>query len=91
MKRCFGNWEFKNLGPNALKHGRQADWTDCGILVANTIAHDIYGGEIWTTKHKTFAQVRWFVNLCDAHLKDVCLCCYDLLVLILTLPSGKYE
>ena len=70
LKQRFGA-KFKDIG-NQLEHGRQEDWTDCGIVSANTAAHELFGGEaLWAVETKQLERVAWFVKLCRAHIDDV--------------------
>lgn len=68
MKR-FGK-PFKNTG-DSLAHGRQEDFTDCGMLTANTAAHNIFNDELWTKDRKNVERARWFITLSEAHIKEV--------------------
>jgi len=52
-------------------HGRQEDFTDCGILAANTAAHDIFNDQIWTPETKPVERMKWFLALARIHMKDV--------------------
>ena len=61
---------YKELG-DSLEHGCQNDWTDCGILSANTAAHEIFEDELWTAKTKQFERGKWFVTLITKHMKEV--------------------
>jgi hypothetical protein len=65
----FGD-TYKNTG-NSLSHGDQDDFTDCGILAANTAAHDIFGDSLWNPDTKGLHRVHWFVRLSEAHIKYV--------------------
>lgn len=49
-KERFGS-KFSILG-DELKHGNQNNWTDCGIVAANTAAQKIFGSVIWTDSRK---------------------------------------
>lgn len=69
LKARFGR-EFTKL-ENSLEHGRQDDYTSCGILASNTVAHDVFGDEIWTCEKKFLERVKWFVILSEAHINDV--------------------
>lgn len=70
LKHRFGE-KFKDIG-NQLEHGRQEDWTDCGIVSVNTAAHELFRGEaLWTVEKKQLERVAWFVKLCRAHIDDV--------------------
>ena len=69
LKARFGK-EFKDLG-DSLEHGLQDDYTSCGILTSNTVAHDVFGDEIWTCENKFLERVKWFVILSEAHINDV--------------------
>lgn len=70
LKHRFGT-TFKNVG-NQLEHGKQEDWTDCGIVSANTAAREIFRDEpLWTVEKKQLERVAWFVKLCQAHIDDV--------------------
>jgi hypothetical protein len=70
IKHRFGE-KFKDVG-NQLEHGKQEDWTDCGIISANTAAHELFSDEaVWTVEKKQHERVAWFVKLCRAHIKDV--------------------
>jgi hypothetical protein len=42
LKHRFGK-TFKVIG-NQLEHGKQ-DWTDCGVISANTAAHEVFRDE----------------------------------------------
>lgn len=61
---------YKDVG-DSLEHGRQNDWTDCGILTANTAAREIFEDELWTGKTKQFERGKWFVTLTSKHLEEV--------------------
>lgn len=70
LKCRFGE-KFKDIG-NQLGHGKQEDWTDCGIVSANTAAHELFRDEeLWTVEKKQLERVAWFVKLCRAHIDDV--------------------
>lgn len=69
LKQIFGK-EFKNTS-DSLQHGKQDNFTDCGILAANTAAHNIFGDDIWTNEIKSLARVEWFRILGISHIKDV--------------------
>lgn len=67
----FGT-HFKDLGDN-LAHGKQEDFTDCGILCANTAACEIFEGkEIWRQDIKGQERAKWFLTLAKKHMKEVC-------------------
>jgi hypothetical protein len=70
LKYHFGE-KFKDLG-NHLEHGKQDDWTDCGIISVNTAAYEIFRDEVlWTVRRKQHEYVTWFLKLCRAHIDDV--------------------
>jgi len=64
------NKVFKELG-DELTHGKQEDGTECGILTANTIAHEVFRDTLWTTGRKEVERVGWFNALTDVHIADV--------------------
>lgn len=70
-KKTFGV-EYKNKG-DALVHGNQNNYTDCGILAANTVAHDIFGDELWVPGNQTLERLRWFLCLGNLHIEHVCI------------------
>lgn len=62
---------FKDQG-NTLSHGIQRDFTDCGILCANTAAREIFENEIlWKPKRKRLERVVWFNTLVKKHIDEV--------------------
>lgn len=56
---------------DSLEHGHQNDWTDCGILTANTAAREIFEDELWTENKKQYERGKWFVTLVSKHIKEV--------------------
>ena len=62
--------EFKDCG-DTLNHGFQIDVTDCGILAANTAAHDVFNDVVWTVERKIEERVQWFLTLSKAHMCEV--------------------
>jgi hypothetical protein len=56
---------------NQLEHGLQDDGTSCGILAANTAAHEVFDDPLWMVKRKAAERVGWFVALSEIHMKDV--------------------
>ena len=69
IKKRFGD-TYKDAG-NSLSHGEQDDFTDCGILAANTAAHDIFGDSLWNPDTKGLHRVHWFVRLSETHIEYV--------------------
>lgn len=69
LKRRFGK-EFKSTG-DSLAHGDQEDFTDCGILMTNTAAHDMFDDTLWTYERKAIERANWFIRLSKAHIEDV--------------------
>lgn len=69
LKKRFGK-EFEVTG-DSLGHGNQEDGTDCGILAANTAAHDIFGDKLWTVGQKMLQRAQWFVKLSTSHMDEV--------------------
>ena len=69
LKKRFGS-TYKNAG-DMLLHGDQDNFTDCGILAANTAAHDILADKVWSPEMKALHRVTWFVNLSEAHIDYV--------------------
>ena len=55
-----------------LLHGDQDNFMDCGILAANTAAHDIFADKVWSPEMKALHRVTWFVNLSETHIDYVC-------------------
>ena len=78
------NRAFKELG-DKLQHGDQEDYTDCGILAANTAACELFEDEeIWTPKRKVLERVTWFNKLVEKHISEVNIIVYTLCKPILT-------
>ncbi|GLB42721.1 hypothetical protein LshimejAT787_1201700 [Lyophyllum shimeji] len=69
LKKRIGR-QFKEMG-DQLEHGRQEDWTDCGVISPNTAAHEVFNDELWTCERKVHERLRWFLTLCRAHIEDV--------------------
>ena len=69
LTKRFGS-TYKNTG-DMLSHGDQDNFTDCGILAANTAAHDIFADKLWSPEMKALHRVMWFVNLSEAHIDYV--------------------
>ena len=65
----FGH-KFTEHGNN-LCHGHQEDATSCGIVTVNTIAHAVFGDDLWSPKNCQFHQVRWFAILVHPHLEQL--------------------
>ncbi|KAG6819326.1 hypothetical protein H0H93_012927 [Arthromyces matolae] len=62
---------FKDLG-DAMEHGQQDDYTDCGIVSANSAANEIFHDcPLWTPERKVAERIEWFIALCKAHVTDV--------------------
>jgi hypothetical protein len=68
-KEHFGR-RFQNLG-DELEHGDQNDWTDCGIVAANTAAREIFGDTKWTAERKEEERLLWFLTLVKKHVDEV--------------------
>lgn len=69
LKKRFGS-TYQNTG-DMLSHGNQDNFTDCGILAANTAAHDIFADKLWSPATKALNRAMWFVNLSEAHINYV--------------------
>lgn len=52
---------FQNRG-DSLKHGEQRDTYSCLICAANTIAHAVFGDELWNSKRRGVDRVYWFLK-----------------------------
>ena len=46
-----------------MAHGEQLDWHSCGIVVPNTIVHDIKGTPLWEQRYYALERIRWFIRL----------------------------
>ena len=63
--------KLKDLG-DALLHGMQDNWTDCGIIAVNTAIHEILNSQpLWTSQRKQVERVCWFLTLLHRHVLDV--------------------
>src|SRR6266498_679155 len=70
LKKWFEK-EFSDSG-DQLEHGLQDDGISCGIVVANTTAHDIFNDKLWMAEHKAVERVQWFMMLSKKHMEDIC-------------------
>ncbi|KAJ7661512.1 hypothetical protein DFH06DRAFT_1089007 [Mycena polygramma] len=61
-KSQFGGVDFTYQG-DSMDHGEQKDTTSCTIIVANTIAADIFSEEIWQQEHAAGARADCFLRL----------------------------
>lgn len=60
-----------NLG-DIIPHGVQDNWTDCGIIAANTAFRLIVNDEpIWMSENRCSERIRWFLILLRRHVLDV--------------------
>lgn len=69
LKKRFGI-QFKDCGDD-LEHGKQEDFTDCGIACANTAARELFEDPLWSDEQKGDQRVRWFITLTKKHIKEV--------------------
>lgn len=69
LKKRFGS-TYKDMG-DSLSHGDQDNFTDCGILAANTAAHDIFSDDLWNPEAKVLHRLHWFIKLSESHIKYV--------------------
>lgn len=75
--KLIQNWLKKTVGSafkvtgDSLAHGNQEDVTNCGILAANTAAHEVFGDPLWSPSKKILACATWFVQMCSLHIDDV--------------------
>ena len=56
---------------DTLIHGEQDNATECGILTANTAAHEIFNDELWGAEEKADERACWFNVLRDVHIEEV--------------------
>ncbi|KAJ3564561.1 hypothetical protein NP233_g8221 [Leucocoprinus birnbaumii] len=68
--RSQGNYRVST----GLAHSQQDDATSCGILCANTAAHNLLGFELWSSGRKVFERLRWYVNLTSLHAREKHVC-----------------
>lgn len=67
MKKEFNRDPF--LIGDALEHGEQDNGFDCGICCNNTVAHDVFGDELWIPRLVSQSRVRWFLKLLEYERK----------------------
>ncbi|KAM6488976.1 hypothetical protein JOM56_015612 [Amanita muscaria] len=48
---------------DCLNHGIQDDWFSCGIILANTISHAVFGDTLWTPQRAVSDRIQWFLTL----------------------------
>jgi hypothetical protein len=48
---------------DCLRHGVQNDWFSCGVVLPNTIAHNVFGDQIWIPRRAVLDRVNWFLKL----------------------------
>ncbi|KAI0828201.1 hypothetical protein BC628DRAFT_1417790 [Trametes gibbosa] len=56
---------------NTLTHGLQKDTHSCGICTVNTIAHNLFGDEIFVHTQRDHWRVTYFLELVREHLDNV--------------------
>jgi hypothetical protein len=56
---------------DTLAHGKQDDFHSCGIVSANTIAHNVFGDPLWNASNKTLERVSWFNTISRSHARAV--------------------
>ncbi|PPR07227.1 hypothetical protein CVT24_010170 [Panaeolus cyanescens] len=65
---------LKNIG-DVLAHGRQEDYTDCGIAAVSTaeceVFPDLETTEQWSSTTKEKHRLRWFADLTERHISMV--------------------
>ena len=78
MVRKLRLWSEERLGivlqdiGDALPHGKQDDWTDCGIIAVNTAIRQVLDNQpLWTPRYKCIERVCWFLTLLYRHVLDV--------------------
>jgi hypothetical protein len=45
-----------------LRHGVQNDWFSCGVILPNTIAHNVFDDNIWIPRNAVLDRVNWFLK-----------------------------
>jgi len=70
LETRFKDGKFTDKG-DLLEHGNQEDFTDCGILCANTAAHEIFNDPVWTVSNKKTQRAQWFVTLIKKNIDEV--------------------
>ncbi|KAF5391500.1 hypothetical protein D9757_002470 [Collybiopsis confluens] len=61
FKHAFGR--DVSIGGDKLQHARQDDTYSCGVCAVNTIAHAVFGDELWLPQMKVFHRVQWFLSI----------------------------
>lgn len=73
LQKRFDSKGFVDHG-DALVHGFQQDFTDCGIAAANTAAVEVFQDGLWSNETKIKDRVRWFITLSKRHIQEVPYC-----------------
>lgn len=74
--RCLRSWLRKQFGrdfvlkENALRCGKQLEGNCCGVIVANSIAHDSLGDDLWVQANAAIERARWFLRLAELELAE---------------------
>jgi hypothetical protein len=71
MKRSFGiNVSSKG---ESITHGIQnpSDMTSCGIIVINSIAHNVFGDGVYKHAKQQVHHIKCFITIMKEHLKQV--------------------
>jgi len=45
-----------------MVHGIQNDWFSYGVVLPNTIAHDVFGDGLWILRRAISDRVDWFLT-----------------------------
>ena len=48
---------------DCLRHGVQNNWFSCGVILPNTIAHNVFSDHIWIPRRAVLDRVNWFLKL----------------------------
>ena len=54
-----------------MAHGLQSDTFSCGIVSYNTIAHDLFGDELWTSSNSRRFRIEAFNGIVVHHNASV--------------------
>ncbi|TFK27117.1 hypothetical protein FA15DRAFT_702135 [Coprinopsis marcescibilis] len=58
-----------NIKWDSLKRGSQSDFNNCGVVMINAIAHNVFGDSLWTTKTASRERLDWFNKLAHPAVK----------------------
>ena len=65
---------------DCLRHGIQNDWFSCGVILSNTIAHNVFNDDIWIPRNAVLDRVNWFLKFAKRdkepkRTSDIINCC----------------